>query len=145
MKKKVNEGLGGPIVGPITVSKKEFLRLVRTLDEFSDISKKLAQLSGEANKTFVVTDGDYFIGIDPQGYDYARYKTAICTSEDEVSVVAKDKENWYRKSESPRFSTDESIIPDDSDSEEKKIEKLTEKETDKQDAVFDMMSKYFSK
>ncbi len=39
----------------------------------------------------------------------------------------------------------ESIIPDDSDSEEKKIEKLTEKETDKQDAVFDMMSKHFSK
>jgi uncharacterized protein YkuJ len=39
----------------------------------------------------------------------------------------------------------ESIIPDDKDSEEKKIEKLTEKETDKQDAVFDMMNKYFSK
>jgi hypothetical protein len=39
----------------------------------------------------------------------------------------------------------ESIIPDDKDSEEKKIEKLTERETNKQDAVFDMMSKHFSK
>lgn len=93
---KVNEQ-GGEMVGPIEIGPDEFDIVANTLAELGSIDPELAMAEGQGNVTIVITDGKRFIGVDPQGYDYARYKTSVFDSVEEVMDAAADDEGWSRK------------------------------------------------
>lgn len=90
--------IGHPAINPVIregglfkVSRSEFDILAYTLERFLNVSPVLAPLVGEGNRVFVVTDGSRFMGIDPQGYDYPRYKTPILGSEMDVYEKAQEQ------------------------------------------------------
>jgi len=89
--------IGGKMIGPIEIEDGDFDVLADTLVSLSEIHPDLAEFEGEGNITLVVTDGERFIGVDPQGYDYARYKTNVFNSVEAVMDASKQEMGWHRK------------------------------------------------
>ncbi len=90
---------GGEQVGPFEVTEEEFNTLAYTLEDFEETIPDpdlLDALDGQGNVTVIATDGRRFIGIDPQGYSYPRYKTPIVGSAEGVMIAAEEGE-WRRK------------------------------------------------
>ena len=84
-----------PIQHQITITPEALEKLTGTLDEFFSIAPELAVLSGTGNTLSVVTDDQYMVFLDPQGYDYPRYRTpriakdlAVQMTRDEAEGIA---------------------------------------------------------
>jgi len=112
---------------PIKISKDSFDKLEATLENFNDIDPLLSPLAGRGGDEFImVTDGSRWMGINPEGYDYPRYKTLVFYDE-QAAYDAAQRGEFRRKHMDESFYKKRKNIEIEDPSPKTRNKKLIEK------------------